>query len=61
MQTDVKTERYINADRLKEAFITAGLFDIGELGVILPIIDQQPHISLSHKAQTRGCELCQIG
>lgn len=47
-------DKYINADRLKEAFITAGLFDIGELGVIIPIIDEQPHISVADERLKQG-------
>lgn len=35
-------KRYIDADKLKEDFIASGLFDSGELGVILPIIEEQP-------------------
>ena len=35
-------KRYIDADKLKEDIIISGLFDSGELGVILPIIENQP-------------------
>ncbi|MBQ3285412.1 MAG: hypothetical protein IJH40_07200 [Ruminococcus sp.] len=42
-------DKHISAERLKEAFITSGMFDIGELGVIIPIIDEQP--AISDKAQ----------
>ena len=39
-------KRYIDADMLKEDFIVSGLFDPGELGVIIPIIEKQPVIEV---------------
>lgn len=33
---------YIDTDKLKESFIVSGLFDSGELGVILNIVEDQP-------------------
>lgn len=35
-------KRYIDADKLKEDIIVSGLFDSGELGVILHIVEEQP-------------------
>ncbi len=46
--------KFIDAEKLKESFVTAGLFDIGELGVILPIIDEQPHINVSDDKTAGG-------
>lgn len=40
-------KRYIDADKLKESFIVSGLFDSGELGVILNIVGEQHILKVS--------------
>ncbi len=37
-------KKYIDADLLIEEFKTSGLFDISELGAIIPIIEDQPAV-----------------
>ena len=58
-------KRYIDADKLKERFVVSGLFDSGELVVILQIIEEEPiHKAPAHHGGLIGrnrvlYELCE--
>ena len=49
-------KRYIDADKLIEDFNVSGLFDIGELGVIIPIIEDQPSIQYESTQEVENAE-----